>query len=154
MTLDILRKTGGWCVELQLPLRLRTGEITAIEIRPPTADHVIRWDNYDIPSQLALLSELCDVPEKSLRQLPATEFSRVMFAFSNMLPPTFNTKDRLMATPDDQMPVEENIPPPDQLDPRFPDAGGPVVRLTERKPPPPEDQPMNFAPPPISEVIR
>jgi hypothetical protein len=153
MTLDILRRTGGWCIELQQPLKLRTGEITAVEIRPPTADHVIRWDNYEIPSQLALLSELCDVPEKSLRQLPATEFSRVMFAFNSMLPPTFNTKDRLMATPDDQIPVEESAPPLDQRDPRFPEASGPVVRLNERKPPP-EDQPMNLTPPPISEVVR
>lgn len=155
MTLDILRKTGGWCVELQQPLKTHAGEVTAIEIRSLTADHVIRWDNFEISSQLALLSELCGVSERSLRQLPATEFSRVMFAFNNMLPPTFNTKDRLMATPDDQLPPEE-IPPPDQQDPRFPATSGPVVRLTERKPPvpPPEDQPMNLTPPVVSEVIR
>jgi len=68
MTLDILRKTGGWCVELNQPLKLGPNkEITAIEIRPTTADQMIRWGQQRIPSTLALLSELCDVPEKVLQ---------------------------------------------------------------------------------------
>jgi hypothetical protein len=157
MTLDILRRTGGWCVELQQPLKLRTGEVTAIEIRPPTADHVIRWGAYQIPSTLALLSELCDVSEKQLRQLPAQDFERVYFALRNVVPTDMKIEmedgKRLLATPDEDLPEEVNAPPLDQRDPRFPDAGGPVVRLTERKTPS-EDQPMNLAPPAVSEVIR
>ena len=56
MTLDILRRTGGWCVELQQPLKHHTGDITAIEIRPLTGDLTIRWTNFEISSMLALLS--------------------------------------------------------------------------------------------------
>jgi hypothetical protein len=155
MTLDILRRTGGWCVELQQPLKSRNGDVTAVEIRPPTADHVIRWGAYEIPSILALLSELCELPEKLLRQLPASEFSRVMFAFNNVLPPTIDTKERLLATPEEQLPEPEQVPVPDQIDPRFPAAVGPVVRLKENKPsPPPEDKPMDLAPPPVSEIVN
>jgi hypothetical protein len=154
MTLDILRKTGGWCVELQQPLKTHSGAVSAIEIRPPSADHVIRWGAYEIPSMLALLSELCGLSEKELRQLPATEFSRVMFAFNSVLPPTIDTKERLLATPEEQMPVSEQVPPPDQDDPRFPAAGGPVVRLAEKKPQPaPEEKPLDLSPPPITEAV-
>jgi hypothetical protein len=159
MTLDILRKTGGWCVELQQPLKLRSGEVTAIEIRPPTADHVIRWGAYQISSTLALLGELCDLTERQLRQLPAQDFERVYFALRNVVPNNMRIEieegKRLLATPDEDLPAEVNVPSLDQLDPRFPATVGPVVRLTERKPPPPEeDQPMNLDPPAISEVIR
>jgi hypothetical protein len=157
MTLDILRKTGGWCVELQQPLKSHTGDITAIEIRPPTADIVIRWGNYEIDSMLALLSRLCDLPERLLRQLPTADFDRVMFAFMNTVGATIKADiesgKRLLATPDEQMTEPEQlVPPPDPVDPRFPDPGGPVVRL---KPPvPPADAPMNLAPPPVSEAVR
>ena len=158
MTLDILRKTGGWCVELQQPLRSHTGDITQIEIRPPTADIVIRWGNYEIDSMLALLSRLCGLPEKLLRQLPTADFDRVMFAFMNTVGSSIKADieggKRLLATPDEQLTEPEQIiPPPDQVDPRFPDPGGPVVRLTEKKPPD-IAPPMNLAPPPVSEAVR
>ncbi len=157
MTLDILRKTGGWCVELQQPLRSHTGDITAIEIHPPTADMVIRWGNYEIESMLALLSRLCGLPEKLLRQLPTADFDRVMFAFMNTVGASIKRDieegKRLLATPDDQLTEpEQAIPPPDQKDPRFPDPGGPVVRLAEKKQP--AEAPMNLAPPQVSEVVR
>jgi hypothetical protein len=74
MTLDLLRRTGGWCVELRQPLVTHSGEVSAIEIRPPTADMMIRWNAYEITSSLALLSRLCDLPEKVLRQLGADDF--------------------------------------------------------------------------------
>jgi hypothetical protein len=157
MTLDILRKTGGWAVELAQPLKHHTGDITVIEIRPPTADLVIRWGNFEIQSMLALLSRLCGLPESLLRQLPQSDFNRVMLAFMNVVGPDIKADcesgKRLLATPDEDLPESEKIPPPDQQDPRFPDAGGPVVRLAEKKPPP-GDTPMNFAPPPATEAIR
>jgi hypothetical protein len=164
MSLEILRKTGGWCIELQQPLKTYNGEMAAIEIRPPSADHVIRWAAYEIPSILALLSDLCGVTEKQLRQLSAQDFERVYFALRYVVPSSIRVdieeNKRVLATPEEDIPEDQSIPPPDQSDPRFPDPGGPVVRLTERKPPPspppplPEDQPMNFAPPPVSEVVR
>jgi len=151
MTIDILRRTGGWAIELQHPLKLGPGpgqEITQVEIRPSTADHMIRWVQEQIPSVLALLSELCDVPERALRQLPSQDFDRVMLAFHNLLPAAIKQDwvdgTRPLATPLDELPPEQQAPPPDQIDPRFPDAGGPVVRMGPGpiKPPPktPEEQ--------------
>jgi hypothetical protein len=158
MTLDILRRTGGWCVELQQPLKSHTGEITAIEIRPPTAEIVIRWGNYEIESMLALLSRLCDLPERVLRQLPTADFDRVMFAFMNTVGSSIKADieegKRPLATPDELMPEPEKmVPAVDQRDPRFPDPGsGPVVRLAEKKPA--DVPPMNLNPPPVSEAVR
>jgi hypothetical protein len=135
MTLDILRRTGGWCVELQQPLKLGPGkEITQIEIRPMTADHTIRWGEEAIPSTLALLSELCDVPERALRQLLHQDFDRVMMALGNVVSSivkkSWEEGTRPLSTPDELLPAQEQfVPAVDQQDPRFPDAGGPVVRM-------------------------
>jgi hypothetical protein len=157
MTIDILRKTGGWCIELQQPLKRHGGDLTVIEIRKPTADIVIRWSSYGIVSVLALLSELCGLPEKTLRQLPSDDFDRVFFALLHTVPAVMKGEieegKRALATADEDLPPDQQVPPPDPIDPRFPVAAGPVVRLTERKPPA-EEPPMNFAPPPVSEVIR
>jgi len=145
MTLDILRKTGGWCVELGQPLKVSPSkEITAIEIRPTTADQMIRWGQQRIPSTLALLSELCDVPEKVLRQLPSADFDRVMMALINIMPGVmkadFEQGARPLATPEEDLPQQEaHVPAPDQIDPRYPAADGPVVRM----PPGPILQPPN-----------
>lgn len=146
MTLDILRRTGGWCVELQQPLKLGPGkEISQIEIRPMTADQTIRWAEERIPSTLALLSELCDVPEKAIRQLPQTEFDRVMMALtsvvSNTVKKSWEAGTRPLATPEEQVSPDEPelfVPAVDQIDPRFPAADGPVVRMgtAPLKPPP------------------
>jgi hypothetical protein len=135
MTLDILRKTGGWCVELQQPLKHGPKhEINQIEIRPCTADHMIRWAQEKIPSTLALLSELSDVPERLLRQLPSHDFDRVMLALAHLLPniikKDWEEGNRPIATPDEELPAHEAyVPAPDQVDPRYPSAQGPVVRM-------------------------
>jgi hypothetical protein len=160
MSLDILRRTGGWCVELQQPLKHHTGDITAIEIRPPTADIIIRWTNFEIQSMLALLSRMCGLQEKLLRQLPSPDFDRVMLAFMNVAGPQIKADcesgKRMLATPEEDLPESEKIPPPDQQDPRFPAAEGPVVRLGKKEPQLPSDdvQPMNIAPPTVTEAVR
>ena len=158
MTLDILRRTGGWCIELQQPLKYRSGDITAIEIRPLTADLIIRWSNFEITSMFALLSRMCDLPEKLLRQLPQQDFERVMTAFMIAVGPNIKAEceagKRSLATPEEEMPEEESVPVPDQIDPRFPVTNSPVVRLKENKPSPPEDAPINFGPPTISEAVH
>jgi hypothetical protein len=143
---DILRKTGGWTVELNQPLKGYGREYTEIDIRPATADHVIRWAEQRIPSTFALLSELCNVPEKTLRQLITVDFDRVMMAFLAVMPPLikadWDAGARPLATPEEQLPeVERYVPPPDQLDPRFPAVAGPVRRLQPKppEPPPPDD---------------
>jgi len=160
MTLDILRKHGGWCVELQQPLKYRGDDVSAIELRRPTAEQTIRWSNWQIPSTLALLSELCGLPEKLIRQLPSDDFERVMFALTNVVPPWLKTDmdegKRPLATPDEVLAeAEQAVVVPDQQDPRFPAVDGPVVRLRERepKPTPPPEKPINLAPPATSEVV-
>ena len=163
MTLDILRRTGGWCIELQQPLKHRGNDVTAVEIRPLTADLVIRWQAYEISSMLALLSRMCDLPELLLRQLQQDDFKRVMFAFMYAVGPEIKAEceegKRLLATPEEDLPQSERIPVPDQVDPRFPATDGPVVRLTEKKPSPPPSppdngSPMNLGPPSISERVH
>src|SRR4029077_17426134 len=130
---------------IQQPLKGHGKEITQIEIRPPTADHMIRWAQQKIPSSLALLSELCDVPEKLLRKLPSTDFDRVIMAFVHLMPTIikqdWEAGNRPLATPEEELPPQEQyVPPPDQLDPRFPAVDGPVQRLKRSPPPKPEPE--------------
>lgn len=141
---DTMRRSGGWTVELVTPLKSRGQEITEIDIQPPIAAHTVRWAHARIPSFLALLSELCGIPEKLLLQLPNSDFDRVMFAFIFMMPPVikagWESGERPLATPEDDLPADERyVPPPDQLDPRFPAVDGPVVRM---KPTPPASAPV------------
>ena len=157
-----MRKTGGWCVELMYPLKHQSGEITAIEIRRPRADQVIRWREGTYVSILAFLSELSNVGERQLRQLDSEDFDRVIFAFMNSMPAS--VKDDLTATtkplasPDDYL--EENKPAPaaDPINPQFPAVDGPVVRFADVMPksaPPPAEPPaMDFSPPGVSEAVR
>jgi hypothetical protein len=160
MTIDILRKTGGWCIELQQPLKHRGNDITSVEIRPPTADLVIRWQGFEIVTMLAFLSRLCELPEKLLRQLPQHDFDRVMFAFMHVVGPQIRAEceegKRMLATPEEDLPESERIPVSDQIDPRFPATDGPVVRLNEKKPSPPSSDvpPINFGAPSVSEVVN
>lgn len=163
MTLDILRKTGGWCVELQRPLMVGPGrEITQVEIRPTTADHMIRWMEGRIPSTLALLAELSDVPEPVLRQLLTADFDRVLMALHSVLPPIIK-KDweegsRPLSTPEAELDTQQYVPAPDQIDPRFPAADGPVVRMGTgplRPPQPDDDVPdMNLTAPSAVQLVR
>lgn len=137
MTIDVLRRTGGWMVELQQPLKTRTGEVSAVEIRRPTADVVIRWGRYEIASTLALLAELCGLPEKVIRQLPNDDFERVVFALTNVVGPVIRADleqgKRPLASEEEELPEEERgVPMADPIDPRFPAVDGPVRRLQPR----------------------
>jgi hypothetical protein len=138
-----------------------------VEIRPATADHIIRWAQWRIPSTLALLAELSDIPEKTLRQLTSSDFDRVMLAMINVLPPLIKADweqgQRPMATPEEELPeAERGVPPPDPLDPRFPAAEGPVRRLqsqplppTTTSPPEAETPPeMNMVPPSVIQPVH
>jgi hypothetical protein len=134
-------------VELQQPLRTRGGEVAEVEIRRPNADAMIRWARWDIPSSLALLAELCGLPEKVIRQLPLDDFERVMFAFRQVVGPAIlqDIEDgkRPLASEEEELPEgEQGVPPPDPIDPRFPAVDGPVRRL----------QPKPVAPAPTAEA--
>jgi hypothetical protein len=161
MSIDILRRSGGWCVELQYPLRGHAGDISAIEIRRPTGDHVIRWGEGAIVSLLALLSELSDVPEKLLRQLPSNEFDRVIFALLQTIPAAMKADlekgERPLATPEYELPPSERVPAPDQIDPRFPAVDGPVQRIRQEPPavvPAADGSGMNLTAPSVSQPVH
>jgi hypothetical protein len=147
MSLDILRRSGGWCVELVVPIK------TAMDKQ---IDHAIRWAEGRYASSLALLAEMCDVSENLLRELTTEDFDRVMLAYYNVVPQTirrdFENGVRPLATPEEMQTPEERIPVPDPIDPRFPKVEGPVTRANPPTPaPPPPVKPaaegMDFEPP-------
>jgi hypothetical protein len=150
MAIDILRKTGGWCVELQTPLSYRGATISTIEVRSSTANTTIRWLDGQIPSALALLSELCDQPERLLRQLVDHDFDRVMMALFNCVSPSVRADleqgRRPMATPEADLPEDQQVPVNDQVDPRFPAVDGPVRRFKSPRQEQ-DDAGMNLQPP-------
>jgi hypothetical protein len=131
MPSNTLKRNGAWVVELLTPLHHQGRDIDEITISSPGFEHVIRWGMHEIPSTLALLSELTGLPEKLLRMITYPDVDRVMLAFTAMLPPAiqadFNKGARPFATPIDELPVEQLVN--DQIDPRYPHVDGPVVRM-------------------------
>lgn len=128
---DVLRRTGGWCVELMLPLKHGGGTIDAIEIRPPDLNTVTRWGRGEIPSSLALLAELCGVPERALRCITYPDADRLILALFNVVPQQikndFTNGAYPLATPDELLPAEEpGTRELDPEDPRFPKSDVPV----------------------------
>lgn len=126
---DTMKKDGGWTIELfhQLP----TGQ-SSITISPLTLDAVIRWGDQEVPSTLALLSELCGIPEISLRQLRYPDVERVLLAFFSVIPPNikadFEKGVRPLATAINELPADQRAQLADPIDPRFPYASGIVQR--------------------------
>jgi hypothetical protein len=125
MAFDIMRRTGGWAVELATPIKHANQTIEVVEIRPLTIETMVRWSSGQFPSSLALLAELSGIPEMVLRQISYPDADRVMLALYNVVPQAL--KDDLtngvrpMATPADAVPPEEpGARAVDQNDPRFP----------------------------------
>lgn len=134
---DTLRRDGGWTVELITPVKTGQGDVSIIDISPPSFNHVIRWGSDEIPSTLALLSELSGVSEATLKALTYPDVNRVMKAFYEVLPPElrsqFEKGAKPLATPADEMTdaqlIAEQRASVDQVDPRFPAIDGPVTRV-------------------------
>lgn len=151
MTIDILRKTGGWLVELQQPLKHHGKDVLAVELRAATANTVIRWEDGKFLSTLGMVSEMSGLPERLLRELDAKDLDRVLLALSCMLPPVMQEAMRTqrlpLATPDDEMNESQKLPVDDQIDPRFPAVDGPVHRMKPKEPPKSDDEAMNLSPP-------
>jgi hypothetical protein len=129
MAIDTLRKTGGWCVELFVPLKWGARTIDAIEIRSPTIGILTRWQRGDIPSSMALLAELSDIPESILNTITYPDADRVLLAMYNAVPKPiqsdFSEGARPLATPPEVAPVP--VPGSRPLavdDPRFPKHDG------------------------------
>lgn len=147
---DTMRRDGGWTVELITPVK----DLGVIEFKPVGFDQVIRWTQGDIPSTLALMSELSGVPETVLRSLTFPDVDRVMFAFSAILPPgvraDFEKGAKPLATPRAELEAREG-PLNDPVDPRFPLVDGQVQRFppagTGQGPQGPQDAGLGIKPP-------
>lgn len=130
-----MRRDGTFVVELYTPFKYGTREIDHIVIQPTRYEHTIRWNRGDIPSGFALLSELCGLPERLLRQAMGPDIERITLALFTQA--KFAQSDifegrRPLATPDEQLPEQEpDTKIVDQVDPRFPHVEGPVKRFPQ-----------------------
>ena len=125
-----MRRNGAWIVELITPIKDRTREITSVEINPPDFDTVIRWGRGEIPSTLALLAELSNLPEVLLRSLVYPDVDRIMTALVFVVPQIIkedleNAAKPLAVPREDEGPVNEAVDP---IDPRYPKVPGPIQR--------------------------
>jgi hypothetical protein len=147
MTVVTLKRDNSWAVELSTPLQGPNGEITVLTIKPLSLDQIVRWGREEIPSQLALLSEMCGVQERLLKMLVAPDIDRVLMAFSAILPQSVmnSIRDRNapLATAEEQLGMPEPGAIPDQQDPRFPHVEGEIRRFPE----PPQFRPPTVNPP-------
>lgn len=154
-----LKRNGGWTIELETPI----GSMTEINIPPVSLDHTIRWSRHEIPSVLALLSELTGIKETALRQLTGNDSDRVFIAFSFMAPATikkdFEQGTRPLATPpeaftEEQL-YEQLADNNDPVDPRFPKVNEPVQRYKEpvKSQPTDDDSGMSFDAPDILKKV-
>lgn len=133
-----IKRNGGWTIELSTPI----DKIEQIDLAPVTLDHTIRWARGEIPSVLALITELTGVTEKQLKQLSGVDTDRLFIAFSfiasGAIKKDFENGTRPLATPLELMSDEERYAELDQNDPhdpRFPKIDEPVRRFDT----PPED---------------
>jgi hypothetical protein len=139
MPSNTLKRDGSWVVELLMPIKdNQNRDINEITISSPGFEHVIRWGTQEIPSTLALLSELTGLPEKMLRTITYPDVDRVMLAFTAILPPAikadFAKGARPFATAMDELPP--GPPLNDPIDPRYPRVDGPVQRMPSSMPGP------------------
>ena len=146
MALDILRRTGGWMVELAVPIKVGNKDVTEIEIKAPTISILTRWQSGAIASSMALLSELCGIPEQSLVNIAYPDADRVLMALFNVVPQPiksdFTAGARPLASEGDQIPEPDPGTRPVAVDdPRFPHHDGPVQPLAPAPPPSPEPPP-------------
>jgi hypothetical protein len=139
-----MRRDGGWTLELIN----KVASIDELVFKPVSLDHTIRWTRYEIPSVLALISELTGVKEYVLKQLTGQDSDRMFVAFSFIAPShikeDFEKGNRPLATPKEVMTdaqkYEEVDSQVDEVDPRFPKVDGPVKRFHQQAT---DDQPFN-----------
>lgn len=140
-----MRNDGTFVVELYTSLKYQNRDIDHIIIQAPRYEHSIRWNRGEIPSGFALLAELCNLPERLLRQVANPDIDRITFALFAQAKfaqtDVFEGKIPL-ATPDEQLPETEEVKMVDQVDPRFPHFDGPIQRF----PTPPVTQVPGAAP--------
>jgi hypothetical protein len=151
MAIDILRKTGGWMVELVVPIRHGAKTIDTIEIKAPTIGVLTRWQRGDIASSMALLAELSDIPESILSTITYPDADRVLMALFNAVPKPIQTDftngNRPLATPPDEAPAPAPGSRPLAVDdPRFPQHEGTLSKPDQPVPVPAPAPPPAPAP--------
>lgn len=135
-----LKRDGSWAVELNTPLKHRGQIIDTIIVHPTNFEQVVRWGRREIPSQLALLAELTNLPERLLRMLVYPDSDRVLIAMMGVLPNSIAMDLRegkiLLATPDEFLPPVDTLEGQvaDQDDPRFPHVPGVIQKFPEGGP--------------------
>jgi hypothetical protein len=150
-----MRRDGSFIVELFTPLKYQGREVDHLVIAAPRYEHTARWNKGDIPSALALLAELTNLPERLLRQAVYPDMDRItvaLFAQAKFLQADVVIEGkRPFATPDEELPdLAESGGLADQVDSRFPHVDGPIKRFAA--PPkteiPPHLRPANQQPQP------
>jgi hypothetical protein len=81
-----LDKSGGRRIELFIPFEYEGSLVEGVEIGAPQFDHVIRWQEGEYKSALALLSAMSGMTQVCLRKLRYPDAERVFAAFMDMLP--------------------------------------------------------------------
>jgi hypothetical protein len=152
------RRDGSWVVELAIPLQHAGKQLDELRLKPLSMGQLVRWNNEQIPSVMALMAELTDLPELLLRQITFPDVDRVMLVFASMMPPVIQQAmtngSRPMATPDQLLPqgYTADTQVVDQSDPRFPHVDGPVRRFPAPPVvnlPPGQHAPPQSPPPPV-----
>lgn len=77
---------GGRVVDLYVPQTILGRRIRRVVIAPCRLDHLLRWQDGDFASSIALLAELAGMTEYDLRQLTFPDVDRVMAEFLALLP--------------------------------------------------------------------
>ena len=106
-----MRRDGSFVVELFTPLNHNGKVIDCLIIKPTRFEHTTRWQRGEIPSALALLSELTDLPERVIRQavypdmdrITIALFAQARFAQADVLV----NNERPFATPEELLPTPQ-----------------------------------------------
>jgi hypothetical protein len=125
-----LDKSGGRRIELFIPFDYEGKMVEAVEICAPQFDHVIRWQEGEYKSALALLSAMSGITQVCLRKLRYPDAERVFAAFMDMLPDVIRADVQAGLAPRGAEPAEEpNVWPAqreaiERATPREDDDGG------------------------------
>ena len=128
-----LKADGSWAVELMHPVVHDGQTISSVVVHPVRFEQTIKWGRREYPSQLALLAELSQLPERVLRLLQYPDVDRVLIAMTGVLPASIAVDMRdnpvALATPDELLPPMQEDKIVDQGDPRFPHVTEPIKRF-------------------------
>lgn len=127
-------RRGGRRIELFVPFEWNGITVRHIDIGPCRLDHLLRWQQGEFTTALALLADMADTSEEFLRQLCYPDTDRVISAYIDMVPPPIQSDigNNLVPT---LVKAEEPGPAesvePIKPEPGWPYQGPPPVELPE-----------------------